>query len=623
VLEKRLAKAVKVLDQMVAKGELDLRWPENPAEQPKFMEKLLRAQRKLIRTVWSQNEMSYLRGDEASKRWNEAMSDPTLKEGYSHKVGAQLKARVGVCSDQTAGITSVLREIGRRAGFEIRPVSGRTLDGGGHAFAVIRLADGKLHLIDPSWHSVSSHTKNIALESIDFATFDKRWWSNRDLGSFVETSVETPRKAGRGFTDTQDALFRATAKKGLGDVAARPIERTWMEEMLERYEVYEPAEPNAVRWRRVPEYAVWAEPITDSKIGEAVDIMREHGAGKLADLILRGDIRVYWVEPRSLGSAGAITDGRFIYVTRGATGKKLALELVHEATHAEGFLRTGRPASEVQAFRAEAAFAQRAGVKSVFRHDKISRMSDAELAREIERRWPDLYTSAREGVPARGHRARIASAAKTVGRGAMGAGIFAAGFLVKETIQGIWHGDWGRIKSAVHELKSPWFLGGFAVFSGVEYASAKMLSGTKGMWGSVGRFALPLYAGVALLQLAQGKRDLKSIATEATSFAASALAMMPVMNAIRGSLYPALAAAPPWGWVGIGAIEIANAAVMLWGAEKMAPYVDKAITATVSATKKAASWVAEKATGVWHDTVSGFNSVRRGAVSMARRLKFW
>ncbi|GEM_PF-3955631 len=231
----------------------------------------------------------------------------------------------------------------------------------------------------------------------------------------------------------------------------------------------------------------------------------------------------------------------------------------------------------------------------------------------------ELYRSVFGRAPIEMHPTEVAarprgrsSARAAIGQGAVGLGIFAAGFLVKEAVQGLASGDTQRIRNAFRHLKSPWFAGGFAVFSGVEWAASKALGGAKGAWGAVGRFALPIYAGVSILHLVQGKRDLKSIATEATSFAVSALAMQPVMHAIRGALYPALAAAPPWGWVGIGAIEIANAAVMLFGAEKISPYVDQALTATWNGAKAGTAWVKKGATAVGHRVMASVS-----------RLKFW
>ena len=230
VLRARLDQAMKKVDKLVASGELDLRLPADPVERAKQLDRITEAQRDLIREIWAQNPMSYLRGDNATAKWNAAMADPTLKDaGGRHKIGAQLKAAVGVCSDQTAGMTSVLREVGRRAGFDVKPLNGATLDGGGHAFMVIRLANGQRHIMDPSWHAVSSFTSDIALESIDFATFDKRWWSNRDINSFSEPSRRTEfvkpgaaeDAARRGFTEAQDAVFKAATGTSLLDATGR------------------------------------------------------------------------------------------------------------------------------------------------------------------------------------------------------------------------------------------------------------------------------------------------------------------------------------------------------------------------------------------------------------------
>ncbi len=342
-----------------------------------------------------------------------------------------------------------------------------------------------------------------------------------------------------------------------------------------------------------------ADPVEDAKLAEVLSLLDRPGTRHLADAVRTREIRVHWADPRTLGRAGARAGGPDIFLDRTHDVKSLAVELVHEGTHVYGLVKSGKPAGEVAAFRAEAAFARRAGLRSYFPHEEISRMTDAELGREIRARWPELYGNA----AARPHRAALTRLKGAAGRGAMGMGFFAGGVILKETIQGLWNHDPGRIRESLRHIASPSFVGGFALFTGLEYITARGVAavGMRGALASVTKFSLPLYAGVGILNALAGRRDLKSAAVDATSFGVSMLAMMPVKAALRAAVYPALLAAGPVGWVGIAALEIGQVALMLYGAEKLTPVIDKALTKT------------------W----AGMRSIGRGVSQAIRRLKFW
>ncbi|MBI4577380.1 MAG: hypothetical protein HY722_14060 [Planctomycetes bacterium] len=227
ILAERVDAGLKVAEAMAGRGELDLRLPEDPKARDAAVERLSQAQRKLIMEVWSQNPMSYLRGDWANDQWSRMNQDPEVHRNGRLLVSGVLKYKVGVCSDQTAAITSVMREVGRRAGFDVRAVSGMTHDGGGHAFLIVRLANGKQFLMDPSWHAVTNHTRWAAMEPIDFATYDSRWWSNRHLnrfdepvapGRFVAAGTPEARARERGYSERfLEALVASKVRLALGD----------------------------------------------------------------------------------------------------------------------------------------------------------------------------------------------------------------------------------------------------------------------------------------------------------------------------------------------------------------------------------------------------------------------
>ncbi|GEM_PF-2781276 len=401
-------------------------------------------------------------------------------------------------------------------------------------------------------------------------------------------------------------------------VASRPKDRPFLSKIRRRLSLRRTWE----NWTGTRAPIARADAFADQKLAEVLRWLDRPGTRHLAEAVRQGEIRVYWVDAKKLGSRGAGALGAEVFLVRENSAKSLAVELVHEATHAYGFVKTGRTASEVEAFRAEAAFAKKAGLRSLFRHEEVSKISDAELAKEIRSRWPELYG---RGASAKPHRAALGRAAGAMGRGALGMGFFAGGVMLKETVQALWHGDPGRIRDAAKGLLSPSFIGGFGLFAGLEYVTTRGVAalGMRGALASVTRFSLPLYAGVAIMHAASGQKSLRAVATDATSFGVSMLAMMPVKAALRAAVYPALIAAGPVGWVGIGALEIAQVAVMLWGAEKITPYVDRALAATWQGMKAAGSWTADRASETWNAAKRGASAVRRGVVGAIRKLKFW
>jgi hypothetical protein len=591
VLRERMTNIMEYVDTLFMNEVLDTKMPKDPAAREVWLNDLVEVQRHLIREVWSRNPMSYLRGPQAQQAWSEAMNDPALRDGYKKKIGAQLKAGVGVCSDQTAGISSILREVGRRAGFDVKPVNGMTIDGGGHAFAVVRLADGSMYIIDPSWHSTSVHTSAIALESVDFATFDERWWSNRRVTSYKEGGIETPfrEKIGEGFTPEQADMYKDKTGESLKELMARPKFRTALQKVWDKIQALKPAPKEKVARSGLKEIRIWANPANDAKLNKALPMIEQVPETRvLAEMIRDGNIRVFWTAPEAMGMAGALADGLSIHIDPKMKVGDMAVAIVHEATHAKGYLKTGVPATEIEAFRTEALFAEKAGLKSILRHDKITKLTDAELNRLIEKRWPELYKTEKPGA----HGEKWRSRGRAMGR-AMGEGLlFAGGYILKETFYGVKDRDPERVKQAFKTVGSPMFAGSLGVFMGLQFATDRAMLAVKGssrmakFGKAMGRFALPLYAGTAILAVASGHATPHDVVVDATAFGLSMLAFMPM----EAALAPLLAAGPP-GWVAYGVIKVVQIAIMLDLAERLRPKLDPIIRKAGKKLKKGAHFL--------------------------------
>jgi hypothetical protein len=188
---------------------------------------------------------------------------------------------------------------------------------------------------------------------------------------------------------------------------------------------------------------------------------------------------------------------------------------------------------------------------------------------------------------------------------------FGAAHLLKGAVQ-------GRFGEAAAEMKSPGFIGGMMMFPALQGAVNK---GThpwapKSTFGRLSkgatRFALPIYAGITIMHVMNGQSTPLDAMADATSFATVALAMMPLQNVLRMSLYPTMLAAGlaagPVGvaaaLVGMAAIEVAQLAVLLIGSEALTPHVKKVLAPVadglkgvgdgiVGGTKKTLSFLAE------------------------------
>lgn len=559
-----------------------------------------------------------------NRRMQEMRSDPVYSR-LSGSAGAHLKYRYGVCFEQAGTVWGVLQLAGiHRTGIYTHLVSGQTLDMNvGHGWFHVFMRRGKvMYLSDPTWEVETGwwKKKNYSgdlLMPLDKAYAKSGWSANR----------RTVRVEGEPVPPRPPSVLNVL-RGGDGQTAApRPKGRV---SLLDRVRKSEPAQD----WKGLFQEAVRARPGLDPKLDRVLKFVSEvptasGRARAITQAIRTGKVQVYWVEDwKSLdpfrGQSGAVSAKRYVFLNPKHSFETLVMEVVHEGAHAEGYARTGMAAREAEAFLTELEFAEAAKkAKGVtlpralgkLSHEKAKQMGPAKLEAQVRARWPHLYGLS-EG-PRPGHRMwmSVQSSAAKAGRGALGMGFFAGGFLLKEAVQGIAQKDYGRIKSAVKEMATPGFLGGFAVFAAAQHVTEKgvQVVGMKGALKSVTRFALPLYAAVGIMHAASGRSKPIDAAADATSFGATMLAMMPADMALRAALYPALIAAGPAGWAGIAAIEITKAALLLWGSEKIRPLV-----------KEGLKWTGKKAIqagrSISRNTKKAMATVQNGAANAAKKI---
>jgi len=370
---------------------------------------------------------------------------------------------------------------------------------------------------------------------------------------------------------------------------ARPKVRTALQKVWDKIQALKPAPKEKVAYSGLKEIRVWANSANDPKLNKALPLIEQVPETRvLAELIRDGNIRVFWTTPEAMGMAGALADGLSIHIDPKMKVGEMAVAIVHEATHAKGYLKTGVPATEVESFRMEALFAEKAGLKSMLRHDKITKLTDAELNRLIEKRWPELYKTEKPGAHGEKWRGRGRAMGRAMGEGLL----FAGGYILKETFYGVKDRDPQRVKQAFKTVGSPMFAGSLGVFMGLQYATDRAMLAVKGssrmakFGKAMGRFALPLYAGTAVLAVASGHATPHDVVVDATAFGLSMLAFMPM----EAALAPLLAAGPP-GWVAYGAIKVVQIALMLDLAERLRPKLDPIVRKAGKKLKKGVSFL--------------------------------
>ncbi|MDP6958945.1 MAG: hypothetical protein QF645_09050, partial [Planctomycetota bacterium] len=177
-------------------------------------------------------------------------------------------------------------------------------------------------------------------------------------------------------------------------------------------------------------------------------------------------------------------------------------------------------------------------------------------------------------------------------------GLFAGGYLLKETFYGIKDRDPARIKQGFKTVSSPMFAGSLGVFMGLQLATDKAMMSLRGstrmakFGKAFTRFALPLYAGTAILAVASGHSSAHDVMVDATAFGLSMLAFAPLDIAMA----PLLAMGPP-GWVAFGAVKVVQIALMLDLAERLRPVLDPLVRSAEKKVGKGLKWAKKKAKG--------------------------
>jgi hypothetical protein len=196
VLAERIALAQKAVAEILPASELTL--PADPAARKVRLAEIATLQKKLLDRIFKENPMRQPRRDPQALDRREALlkSKPELRG----KIGAALASECGDSYDQSAALIAILHAIGPRAGLGAVALGGRTIGQlDAHEFIAVRLANGELGAFDPSWHDPLDPS---VVENIDFATYDSRRGSNRNIHWISEAPAKLDRGFERGATST-------------------------------------------------------------------------------------------------------------------------------------------------------------------------------------------------------------------------------------------------------------------------------------------------------------------------------------------------------------------------------------------------------------------------------------
>ena len=181
-LRERVAAANELADGMIKSGELDLSLPANPSARPAAFARIAAAQRKLVDAIFEANRMKYGDPDYAT----EFMLDG------KRMVGRYLAAAEGKCTGQAMALGAILREVGRRVGFDVRQIRAS-----GHSFLTLMTGDLKRFLIDPAGtalhesYPTGDWTTWLKFANMDFTTDRGPYASNyfQHLSFFADEGV--------------------------------------------------------------------------------------------------------------------------------------------------------------------------------------------------------------------------------------------------------------------------------------------------------------------------------------------------------------------------------------------------------------------------------------------------
>ncbi|MBI2932690.1 MAG: hypothetical protein HYY16_13665 [Planctomycetes bacterium] len=303
-----------------------------------------------------------------------------------------------------------------------------------------------------------------------------------------------------------------------------------------------------------------------------------------------GRIRPHWVP----GRGGGYSETMNIYLPQQATIEWNTTTVVHEGTHALGYLSMRRPAGEVLAHRMTGdfvdAFWRVRGIKLPYALEEIDisvlrSWSDRQLAEYLVRRWPFDYPRGYKNSPylfthgpSPAWLVRWRRWNGGVRSAAAGAGIFMGAYVLKEALVGLEHRDAGRVKEALGQLKNPAFLGGALAFGAMNEAllaaSRKFVPlrvGWEPAWirrvaspSALGRAAasgLAMAAAGTVLSLATGESIREVVPTTAGYLGAAWV--------VEGAAFAALGAGPQ-GRVASVVYRLLKATAALYGGDRLA-----------------------------------------------------
>jgi hypothetical protein len=228
VLAERIEGARQKLDDLIKSGKLDLTLPQDAKAANEKLGEISNVLRQYYLDMSEANRMGYPDKPEFQQLASQRDADQTMRVNGQTLVGAMLKWGVGVCFEQTAALGAIGRAVGRVIGVDFLAVSGM-ISGGGHSYGKLRFPDGKSFLTDPSWLAQDATRGTEWLENIDFATFDARHWSARQIRgvdedmdhptAFADPATRAKISSPVATTAFEDVLSAVVAQRMKGDAA--------------------------------------------------------------------------------------------------------------------------------------------------------------------------------------------------------------------------------------------------------------------------------------------------------------------------------------------------------------------------------------------------------------------
>jgi hypothetical protein len=247
-----------------------------------------------------------------------------------------------------------------------------------------------------------------------------------------------------------------------------------------------------------------ADPFGDPRLVAALEMIDRPGTEHLAHAIRTGRISAHWTDETLIAG----TWRNRLYLNPDGPLETVASDLVHEATHAYGYVARWEHATEAEAYRAEARFAKLTGAPSTFRLERLEKMTDDEIHAALEQQFPDNYKPLGGSIPRRAHH-------------------------VVPWALLLWTGTLGK-------LPAPRLAAGLA---------------------AAGRAG---WIGITVFELLAGIRPWKAIGVTNVSYGASSIAVNQVADRF---LYPLLFRAGPPGWAAAAVYGVAKGAAAYYAGD--------------------------------------------------------